>query len=392
VLSADAGFSRLGVGGSRHAEIAGAGLGGLAVSIALAQRGWTVRVHERAAELRMFGAGIWLWENGLRSLDALGVAQEATRNAVHIETLKVRDETGRELMGRSFDGRDRMLLPPRADLYDALVGRAEALGVDLVTSSIVASASPDGTLHLSEGTSLPADLVIAADGAFSRVRESLMLTRRVDYLDEGYIRLLIPRRSTDPADEITEYWNGNRRLLYDPCTDAVNYVCLCCGVDDTVGQQVPVDHGTWLESFPNLEGIIERFDDAGRWDRAIRVTCRRWSRGQAAVVGDAAHAQPPNLGQGANLTFQNAVSLASYLDQSADVATGLVEWESRERPLTDHVQRWTDLYGRVASAWPKRLESYRTNILQHTTKMQWVDRQLNKAARHVPVGTTGQFV
>jgi 2-polyprenyl-6-methoxyphenol hydroxylase-like FAD-dependent oxidoreductase len=340
----------------------------------------------------MFGAGIWLWENGLRSLDALGVAQEATRHAVHIETLSVRDETGRELMGRSFDGRDRMLLPPRADLYDALVGRAQALDVDLVTSSIAATASPDGTLLLADGTSLPADLVIAADGAFSRVRESLMLTRRIDYLDEGYIRLLIPRRSTDPADEITEYWNGNRRLLYDPCTDEVNYVCLCCGVDDTAGQQVPVDHATWLESFPNLEGIIERFDDAGRWDRAIRVTCRRWSRGRAAVVGDAAHAQPPNLGQGANLTFQNAVSLASYLDQSADVPTGLAEWESRERPLTDHVQRWTDLYGRVASAWPKRLESYRSNILQRTTKVQWIDRQLNKAARHVPVGTTGQLI
>jgi 2-polyprenyl-6-methoxyphenol hydroxylase-like FAD-dependent oxidoreductase len=388
VLTVASGSSQRRGSDARHAEIAGAGLGGLAVSIALAQRGWTVRVHERAAELRMFGAGIWLWENGLRSLDALGVAQEATRNAVHIETLKVRDETGRELMGRTFDGRDRMLLPPRADLYDALVGRAQSLGVDLVTSSTAASATPDGTLHLSDGTSLPADLAIAADGAFSRIRESLMLTRRVDYLDEGYIRLLIPRRPSDPANEITEYWNGNRRLLYDPCTDKVNYVCLCCGVDDTAGQQVPVDHATWLESFPDLGGIIERFDDAGRWDRAIRVTCRRWSRGRAAVVGDAAHAQPPNLGQGANLTFQNAVSLASYLDQSADVKTGLLEWESRERPLTDHVQRWTDLYGRVASAWPKRLESYRSNMLRRTTKMQWVDRQLNKAARHVPVGTT----
>ena len=60
-----------------------------------------------------------------------------------------------------------------------------------------------------------ADLVVVADGAFSRVRESLLLTRRVDYLDEGYARLLIPRIASDPH-EITEYWNGSRRLLYDP--------------------------------------------------------------------------------------------------------------------------------------------------------------------------------
>src|SRR4029078_2619006 len=82
----------------RHAEIAGAGLGGLAVSIALAQRGWSVRVHERSDTLRMFGAGIWLWENGLRSLSALGVEAEATKRAVRIETLVARDQNGRPLM------------------------------------------------------------------------------------------------------------------------------------------------------------------------------------------------------------------------------------------------------------------------------------------------------
>ena len=59
----------------RVAEVAGAGLGGLAVATALAQRGWSVRVHERAPELRMFGAGIWLWENGLRSLRLIGAEE-----------------------------------------------------------------------------------------------------------------------------------------------------------------------------------------------------------------------------------------------------------------------------------------------------------------------------
>ena len=51
----------------------------------------------------------------------------------------------------------------------------------------------------------------------------------------------------------------------------------------------------------------------------MRVTCRAWSRGRAAVVGDAAHAQPPNLGQGANLTFQNTLALADYLDRDRDI-------------------------------------------------------------------------
>jgi 2-polyprenyl-6-methoxyphenol hydroxylase-like FAD-dependent oxidoreductase len=371
---------------TRHAEIAGAGLGGLAVGIALAQRGWTVRIHERSAELRMFGAGIWLWENGLLSLGALGVEQAATERARRIETLVVRDHHGKALMQREFGTRDRMLLPPRADLYDALIARAGELDVDIVTESPIVAGTSAGALIGEDGTTYPADLAVAADGAFSRVRESLLLARSVSYLDEGYTRLLIPRRESDPPTEITEYWNGSRRLLYDPCTDDMNYVCLCCHVDDEVGRRVPVDHETWLESFPDLGGLIERIDEVGRWDRAMRVTCRAWSRGHAAIVGDAAHAQPPNLGQGANLTFQNAVSLASYLDGADVVPAALARWEREERPLTDHVQKWTDLYGRVASAWPERFASRRSQVLELATKIPWLDRQLNRAARHVPVG------
>ena len=371
---------------ARHAEIAGAGLGGLAVGIALAQRGWRVRIHERSDELRMFGAGIWLWENGLRSLRALGVEETATRRAKRIETLVARDPEGKALMQRGFGADDRLLLPPRADLYDALIARARELDVEIVLGSAIVGGHPSGELEDDDGKVWKADLVVAADGAFSRVRESMLLTRRVDYLDEGYTRLLIPRRDEDPPTEITEYWNGSRRLLYDPCTDEVNYVCLCCNVDDEAGRRVPVDKESWLESFPHLDGIIERIDEVGRWDRAMRVTCREWSRGRAVVVGDAAHAQPPNLGQGANLTFQNAVSLAHYLDGDVDVPNALRAWERGERPLTDHVQRWTDLYGRVASAWPERWAARRSQVLELATRVPWVARQLNKAARHVPVG------
>src|SRR5688572_2694797 len=60
-----------------HAEIAGAGIAGLAAAAALAQRGWSVTVHERDAEVRAFGAGIFIYENGLRVLKALGALDEA---------------------------------------------------------------------------------------------------------------------------------------------------------------------------------------------------------------------------------------------------------------------------------------------------------------------------
>jgi 2-polyprenyl-6-methoxyphenol hydroxylase-like FAD-dependent oxidoreductase len=371
---------------SRHAEIAGAGLGGLAVAAALAQRGWRVRVHERAPELRMFGAGIWLWENGLRSLRLLGAEQHAVRNARRLRQWVVTDAGGRDIFRRSFSDTDEMVLPVRADLYQALISAATSAGAQIVTGSLVAGAEPDGTLVLAGGSRLAADLVVAADGAFSRIRESLLLTDKVSYLREGYTRLLVPRRPGDNDDTITESWHGSRRLLYCPCSADYHYVALCCLVADADRRAVPVRKDSWRADFPAFTEIIDRIGTDGRYDRGMTVTCRSWSEGRVVLAGDAAHAQAPNLAQGANITFTNAVSLAEAVTGAADIPAALRAWERQERPLTDHVQRWSHGYGWIVSRWPERLGPARTGFLKLATRIPWVDGQLNRAARHIPVG------
>lgn len=370
----------------RVAEVAGAGLGGLAAATALARRGWRVRVHERASELRMFGAGIWLWENGLRSLRLIGAEDQAIARAKRIKEWAVVDQHGNDLFRRSFTDDDKMVLPVRADLYQALIDAARAAGVEIVTDSPVASAEPEGVLVLDDGSRLPADLVVAADGAHSRIRDSLLLTDKISYLREGYIRLLVPKLPGDEESLITEAWHGSRRFLYCPSSDEQHYIAFSCLVDDRRGRSVPVDKQSWCETFPTFTGVIDRIDDEGRWDRGMTVRCRAWSEGKVVLVGDAAHAQAPNLAQGANMTFTNAVSLAAAVSGSADVPAALRRWEERERALTDHVQRWSHGYGWMVSMWPEHLADSRTRFLQFVTGLPWVDRQLNRAARHIPVG------
>ena len=371
---------------TRTAVVAGAGIGGLAVATALAQRGWQVQVHERAPELRMFGAGIWMWENGLLSLRCLGAEEETVRRARAIKRWTVLDDKGDEVFTREFTPDDHMVLPLRADLYQALVTAADRAGVQVVTSSTAVEAVPSGELLLESGERVQADLVVAADGAFSRIREGLFLTDRIAYLREGYIRLTVPTQPGDEDSVIYECWNGSRRLLYCPCTEDVHYVAFSCAVDDLAARGIPVDHGTWIASFPRFEDVVGRIGDQGRWDRGMTVRCSSWSQGRVVVVGDAAHAMAPNLGQGANLTLTNAVSLAAAVTGVADIPAALTAWERRERSLTDHVQRWSHAYGTVVSRWPQQLEQYRAPVLQALTSFPWVDAQLNRAARHRPVG------
>ena len=80
---------------ARHAEIAGGGFTGLVMGAALAQAGWTVRVHERAEEIRAFGAGIWIWDNGVRVLKAIDAADDALDGCTEAPTYISWDAKGR---------------------------------------------------------------------------------------------------------------------------------------------------------------------------------------------------------------------------------------------------------------------------------------------------------
>ena len=157
-----------------HAEIAGAGFAGLTAAIALRQRGWSVRVHEKEPHLRAFGAGIFIWENGLRVLHALGAYEDVLRDAHQAPAYETRRD-GVCIAFEQINGgnRYRLLTMTRHHLYAAILASAQREGVELCTQSEAVGAQPEGILKLADGRSLHADLVIAADGVRSEVRDSV---------------------------------------------------------------------------------------------------------------------------------------------------------------------------------------------------------------------------
>jgi 2-polyprenyl-6-methoxyphenol hydroxylase-like FAD-dependent oxidoreductase len=281
---------------------------------------------------------------------------------------------------------DRLLLPPRADLYEALIDRTIALGVEIRTSSLGVSVRPEGVLILESGEERKADLVIAADGAYSRLRESILATSWIDYGAEAGTRMMIDNHPDDETEIITEYWNGRWRLLYNPCTDGENYIFLSGPLSESAAQQSAQHKEFWRAKFPAAADLAERFHEAGHWDRIINVRCRHWSQGRVALIGDAAHAMPPNLGQSANMAFSNAMALALTVTETADVPSALRIWEAQQRGLSDHVQWWSYIYGLVIGKWPGPLMSLRSDLLRSLAKTEWFDEGLNRGARHEPAG------
>ena len=361
--------------------VVGAGFAGLTAACALAQRGWRVRVHERADRLRTAGAGINLYDNGLRVLEAVGAYEDTVRGGARARSRETRDQDDRLLSIHHWDIRVYGVLRQR--MIDALAAAARRAGAEIVTASEGVAATPEGELQLAGGEILKAHLVVAADGVNSRIRDALGLVSRRRALADGCTRVLVPGDSS--ADERTiEYWSGKRRLLYNPCSDTHLYLALSMPHGDAAARALPLDRALWKNSFPRLAALIERIGDDGRYDRFEYIRLRRWSAGRVAVIGDAAHAIPPNIGQGAGCAMMNALSLAVYLEKHREVAPALREWEERERPLTDHTQRVSLLFG-MPTFWPARL---RALFYAAAARSRWLTAQRTRTARHVPTGAT----
>jgi 2-polyprenyl-6-methoxyphenol hydroxylase-like FAD-dependent oxidoreductase len=370
----------------RHAEIAGAGFAGLTAACALAQRGWSVRVHERGQRLRTTGAGIYIYENGLRVLAAVGAYAAAVEGAPFAHTREVRDDRNRVISVHRWEG-SRVFSIVRQTVINALAAAAERAGAEIVTGSVATAASADGELVLADGRKLKADLIVGADGSNSAVRDAVGLLWKRKFLVDGATRLLIAKteqeRVAADAGTTVEYWSGTRRVLYTPCSENDIYVALTMLDRDEIAKATPVRKDAWERWFPHLEPLIDRFGEQGRYDRFDLIKLRRWSAGRVALVGDAAHAQPPNIGQGGGCAMMNALSLAVHLERYAEVPAALAAWEKNERPITEHTQRMSYLLG-LPTTWPPLL---RTFALGWAGRSKWLVRQRTKTALHWPTGT-----
>jgi 2-polyprenyl-6-methoxyphenol hydroxylase-like FAD-dependent oxidoreductase len=370
----------------RRVEIVGAGFAGLTAACALARRGWRVRVHERAEQLRTTGAGIYIYENGLRVLEAVGAYEAAVLGAPMAHTREVRDGRDRVIATHRWSG-SRVFSIGRQNVINALAAAAVKAGTEIVTGSTAARVTADGELTLTGGQKLKADLIVGADGSNSCVRDSLGLPTKRKRLVDGCTRLLIDKtpeeRGGADAGKTIEYWAGTRRVLYTPCSESEIYLALTMLDRDLDGKAVPVRKDVWKHAFPHLASLIDRIGDHGRYDRFELIKLKRWSAGRVAIVGDAAHALPPNIGQGGGCAMMNALSLAVHLDRGLSVPAALAAWERQERPVTEHTQRISVLLG-LPTSWPPPLRAF---TLALAARSKWLTMQRTRTALHRPTGT-----
>lgn len=372
--------------GSRHAEIAGAGFAGLALAAMLAERGWSVRVHERSDALREIGAGIFMHNNGLLVLEGMGLMPVLAKQGTKLEWERMRDSRGRSLQNRRLVRESRVWSFPRQALIDALLAAARRHCVEIVTSSTIVSGSPDGGLYDAAGKRFEGDLVVGADGHRSVIRTTLGLTRVERRLPTASIRFLLGGRELAPEPVTTEHWSGRRRVALAACGPANTYCYMACPETDQSGSAVPIDVDSWTAHFPRLREVFERLhrEEPYRSEYSF-VRAEPWHSGRAILLGDAAHALAPTLGQGTNLALSNARSLITFLESTGNVLRALPAWERAVRPTADATQVWAGRYDFVTKHWPDMLMPVRAGVIWAFGALPVLNARLRRADHTPPI-------
>ena len=334
--------------------IAGAGLGGLTAAIALAQRGFDVRVFEQSSELREVGAGVTISTAATRVLDAIGLTAAIHAQASFTAQMAfVHYQTGRLLTGAPdfSDGSTPGggIHIHRADLHAIMARRFEELapGRLHLGCRLVEFGDADGPVwaRFENGSTAEADLLIGADGIRSGVRTRLWGDGAPLFTGQVAFRFMMPGDIAAPflreLGRAAVYQGPGR--IFNRYTLRRNALVNCVGITQSdswkiEGWSEPATRDEMLELYhdwhPDVIALMERApeDSLIKWGLFARAPLPGWQRGRTTLLGDAAHPMLPFLGLGAAMAIEDGMLLARALEQSPDAhGLGIYEASRSER-------------------------------------------------------------
>lgn len=344
------------VDSSLRVAIVGGGIGGVATALALRRYGLDAHVYEQAEAFSEVGAGLGLGLNAVRVLNRLGLGEALDHIAAHVPGYEMRRWHDGDVIVEAH----RDPLPPnlrahqvhRAEFLDILLAGLDKRQLHPGKRCVhVEDYGQEVRLDFADGSTAVADVVIGADGIHSVVRA-------LHYADQPVFSGIIAYRGLIPMErldflgylsDISTFWLGPRQhfLIYPVSGGRVMNMVAFVPAD---GEEVreswsaagDVDHLAehflgWEES---VLKVIRSLDSTMRWALYEREPLPAWSFGRTTLLGDAAHAMQPHMGQGAGQSIEDASVLARCLSEA--------------RPTT--LNRWLRLYEEIRRPRSRRVQ------------------------------------
>jgi 2-polyprenyl-6-methoxyphenol hydroxylase-like FAD-dependent oxidoreductase len=373
--------------------IAGGGIGGLAAALALAQKGVSSLVLEKAHKLGEIGAGIQLGPNAFHCFDRLGVGEAARGMAVYIDQLRLMDavadgEICHIDLGEKFRARfnNPYAVVHRGDLHGVLLkGCRDHALIDLRTSAEVTGCDQDGSsvrAKLANGETVKGSALVGADGLWSHVRGQVA--------NDGPPRVSghTTYRSVIPTDLMPEDLRWNAATLWaGPKCHIVHYPLsgwkvfnLVVTYHNHAPEPVagkPVSDEEVRRGFTHVceraQTIIRHGKNWHMWVLCDRDPIDKWVDGRVALLGDAAHPMMQYMAQGACMAMEDAVCLADALSKAGALEAGLADYHARRVLRTARVQLMSRAMGDHVYHPDGPHAALRNSLMGARSQDQWLD-------------------
>lgn len=334
------------------ALIVGGGVAGLATAVAFQRAGIDFELFERAPEIRDIGAGKSVWHNGVQALEWLGMADTVRAASSPIEELLVLSWSGR-LFHRIPIGRlGPSLAVERQQVLTPLVDAVESEAIRTSARCVKVDQDDQGvTAHFDDGTEARGDVLVGADGIFSTVRGTLFPgwdPRYAGHVAWRGIAEFVHERW--PAGISFNWYGRGKHIALMPLKGGRMFWYatknLPYNASDGGKEEILESFSDTVEGIPELIAATEPgwIVRNRLYDLPFR---RRWCSGRVVLLGDAAHAMRPNLGQGACVAIEDAIVLAQTLRGSDNVVERLRSFEHRRRRRARWIHRWSEITSRL---------------------------------------------
>lgn len=355
------------------AVIIGCGLAGPVAAMALARIGYEPHIFE-ARSSADGGAFLNLASNGIAALRTLGASAGVTSEGFATPRMVMWSGTGKRLgevaNGMTLADGTSSITVRRAALHRALRVDAERRGIRITEGRRVVevcdAAGDVAIARLDDGTELEADLLVGADGLWSRMRHAIdPAAPSPRYTGMLSIGGFADVPELEPTPETFHMVFGRRAFFgysVTPSREVYWFANVTRVTEPERGELAATPTETWrdrlLELFEGdhgpMQAILERAGSMTVHPVHDMPTVPRWHRGRLVLVGDAAHATSPSAGQGASMAFEDAVVLAACLRgaSSRGVRHALEAYEQQRRARVERVVRWSARIGNTKVLGP----------------------------------------
>jgi salicylate hydroxylase len=342
---------------AEHTRVAivGGGIGGLTAALALRQRDADVHVYEQAPALGEIGAGVFLTPNSIRQFERLDVAEEIERSGARIgdgsQYFRHDGTSVAPILTTDSAGWNAVFGMHRADLVTILSERLPAERLHTGHRAVAFEQDADSArVSFDNGTTVEADVVVAADGIHSSLQQYVVDPSRPIHSGSVAYRGLVPREHVPswPTDQSRLWMGESKHFLVYPVRggELINYVGFVPS-DQQMKESwsAPGDPAVLAAEFtgwdPRVEDLLSKVEQTFRWGLYDREPLATWTNGRLTLLGDAAHPMLPHLGQGANQSVEDSMALAAALSQAGpgQEPNALLRYEGLRRERTSEIQR-----------------------------------------------------